>query len=48
MIVVTPLVQFVIGLAAFEVVFFHDAGRFELVEHTVNRGQANVFACIHQ
>ncbi len=41
-------VKFIISLAAFEIMFLHQAGRFELIEHPVYGRQADFFTGIQQ
>lgn len=42
MVVVLPFVEFKDSLAGFEVVTFEQAGLFELGEHAIDRGEANI------
>jgi hypothetical protein len=47
-IVVHAGIQFIVGLAAFEIVFFNQAGGFKLVQHTVNRREPDFFPGFQQ
>ncbi len=47
-IVVAAVVEFEHGMAAFEMVAQHEAGLFELGQHPVHRGEANVIALFQQ
>ena len=47
-VMVHPGIEFVISLAALEIVFFNQAGGFKLVEHAVNRRQADFFVGLQQ
>jgi outer membrane protein assembly factor BamE len=47
-VVVLAVVEFINRLAALEVVLQHQAGRLELRQHPVNRGQADLLAAVDQ
>ena len=47
-IMVTSLVQFVVRLPAFEIMFFDNSGRLKLVEDTVNSRETNFFPFSYQ
>jgi outer membrane protein assembly factor BamE len=48
MVMVFAAIQFEYRLPAFEVVLDHDAGGFELHQHAIDRGQADIFVVVQQ